>query len=416
MNKDGIDVIIIGAGIAGLTAAKFLKKAGKKILILEASNGVGGRVRTDYKGGFILDRGFQVLLTAYPEAKALLDYKKLDLKPFKPGALILDRNATHKIGDPSREPNLLLTTLFSPIGSFKDKFLLLHLKMKLSFKSIDEIFGQKETTTINYLKNFGFSEKFIEKFFRPFLSGIFLENELNTSSRMFEFVFKMFGKGEAAVPAFGMGMISAQLAEDLDQSEIKFNEKIFRIDTHQVQSVSGNIFEGKTIIIATDALNIPSPYKNEISTKGKSALTMYFSSAEKTENINRIALNANKDQFINNVAFMDHIAPNYAPEGMSLISVSIKDNLDTTQTELLDIVKQELSQWFPASKDWTFITSYQIPYALPNNQTVTNNINALKTKIGDHCFICGDHALNGSINAAMKSGRIVAEEILRSAI
>lgn len=414
MSEENIDVIIIGAGIAGLTAAKILKNAGKKILVLEASDGVGGRVRTDYKDGFILDRGFQVLLTAYPEAKELLDYKKLDLKVFKPGALILDSNSIHKIGDPLREPNLLLTTLFSPIGNLKDKLLLLYLKTKLSFTSIDKIFEKPEIATVNYLRNFGFSAKCIEKFFRPFFTGIFLESELNTSSRMFEFVFKMFGKGNAAVPAFGMGMISAQLAENLEKHELLLNERIVKVENNTVISASGNKFQAQTIIIATDALNIPVPgYKKRVN-QGKSALTLYFCSETKTKMIDRIALNAIPNALINNIAFMDHVSPNYAPEGKSLISVSIKNQLSVDPTLLLELVMKELLQWFPESNHWKFLASYSIPYALPNNQSVTNNTNVAEMTISDHCYLCGDHTLNGSINAAMKSGKAVAEEILRS--
>ena len=119
--EDKFDVIIVGAGIAGLTASKILKAAGKKILIIEASDAVGGRVRSDLKDGFILDRGFQVLLTAYPEAKEFLNYEKLNLKTFKPGALVLDKGHKYQVGDPSREPHLLFQTLFSPLGNFKDK-------------------------------------------------------------------------------------------------------------------------------------------------------------------------------------------------------------------------------------------------------------------------------------------------------
>src|SRR5689334_9769282 len=123
--EDNLDVIIIGAGLAGLTAAKLLKAAGKSVKILEASDRPGGRVRTEEVDGFLLDRGFQVLLTAYPETKRFLDYDALELQNFDPGALILNETGTTKIGDPLRQPGALISTLASSAGTLADKFRML---------------------------------------------------------------------------------------------------------------------------------------------------------------------------------------------------------------------------------------------------------------------------------------------------
>lgn len=412
--KTDYDVIIVGAGIAGLTAAKILKAANKKILLIESSDGVGGRVRTDHKDGFLLDRGFQVLLTSYPEAMEFLDYQKLNLKHFKPGALILDNQQTYKIGDPFREPLLLLQTLFSPIGNLKDKLLLLKLKISLASTSIKQIFERKERTTFQYLQEYGFSEKFIEKFFRPFFSGIFLENRLETSSRMFEFLFKMFGSGSAAVPANGMGMISNQLAEGLDKSEILLNEKVETFDQNTAITTNGKKYSANAIIIATTAVNIPSPYQKNSITTPKSNTTLYFSALNKTDFIDRITLNTNSSELINNIAFMDHIAPNYAPKGMSLISVSIKEIEMHIELNLEEKVKTELLRYYPNAKDWKHLATYRIPYALPTDKHVINDTTSDKIKIAEHYFICGDFTLNGSINAAMKSGKLAAQEVLKS--
>ncbi len=412
MERKSVDVIIIGAGIAGLTAAKVLKAQGRNILIIEASDGVGGRVRSDSKDGFILDRGFQVLLTAYPEAKEFLDYDKLMLRTFKPGALILDGGRRFPIGDPSREPSLLFQTLFSPVGNLADKLRLLKLKTKLAFTPIADIFSKEETSTLIHLQNLGFSEKFIQKFFIPFFSGIFLENELSTSSRMFEFVFKMFGEGSAAVPAGGMGKVSEQLAEGLSANDLILNERVTKIEQNYVYGASGNVFQSKVILIATDAINIP--INHQQSTASKSAITYYFSTAEKTKFIDRIVLNANTDRIINNIAFMDHISADYAPSGQSLIAVSTKHQVDADETSQEHSVKKELLQLYPDSATWKTIAKYHIPYALPSDKSVRNSIASYKLDNTENHFICGDHLLNGSINAAMKSGKEAAEEILSS--
>ncbi len=412
MQNDHLDVIIIGAGVSGLTAAKVLKAAGKKILIIEDADGVGGRVRSDYKDGFTLDRGFQVFLTAYPEAKEFLDYDKLNLKKFSPGALILDKSEKFTLGDPAREPALVFKTLFSPVGTLTDKIKLLLLKLRLSSTSIADIFIKEEKTTLRYLQDLGFSEKFIQKFFVPFFSGIFLEHKLDTSSRMFEFVFKMFGEGSATVPEKGMGKISEQLAEGLGSDELILNERVIKLENHHVHCSSGKTYQAKVILIATEAIHVPMSDRQPVTFK--SATTYYFTSAEKTPFINRIALNANPDELINNIAFMDHISPLYAPKGQSLIAVSTREKSLPENTSKEDIIRKELLKWYPESVSWKMLAKVEIPYALPSDKSVRNSIATYKIDAVDNYFMCGDHMLNGSINAAMKSGKEAALEILSS--
>lgn len=406
------DVIIIGAGIAGLTAAKILTAAGKNVLVIEAADAIGGRVRTDQVDGFLLDRGFQVLLTAYPESKLLLDYKRLDLKTFNPGATIINKNSIYNIGDPFREPFMLFKTVFSPVGSFIDKLKLLALKLRLSATSMDSIFAKEETTTAKYLQKLGFSKKFIAQFFRPFFAGIYLEDHLTTSSRMFEFLFKMFGQGYAAVPAKGMGMISQQLAETLTKNDLILNEEVTKIEGNKVYGKSGTVYSAKKIIIATNASQASKLAQKPVDTAHKSALTLYFSANAKTTKTKRIALNTVENTIINNIAFMDHISPLYAPKGKSLIAISLKASVAHDTINLEQMVLKEVSNWYPEAINWEHLKTYKIAYALPNDAQVVNEVSADAIKINSNCWACGDYILNGSINAAMKTGRIAAEAIL----
>jgi phytoene dehydrogenase-like protein len=414
LNSSNNDTLIIGAGLAGLTAAHVLKSSGRKVRIIEASDGPGGRVRTDIVNGFLLDRGFQVFLTAYPEARRFLDYKALDLQSFSPGSIILNRSGIDEIGDPLREASSLIRTLKSPVGSLSDKFRLLSLRLKLAGNSIDEIFSKKETTTLEYLRNAGFSEKIISDFFAPFMSGIYLEQNLDTSARMFEFVFKMFSEADTAIPAKGMGMISKQLASGLSTEELILNERVLSIDGNEVQTASGNIYKASSILIATTADNIPVPFQRRHVEK-KSVTCMYFSAVKAPYHKALIALNAKPDRLVNNIAVMSNVSSSYAPEGKSLISVSLAGNEQFTKNENLELkVKEELKFWFPECVDWEHIKTYYIPYALPNNNHVLNDILPSSLRINCSTYICGDHLLNGSINAAMKSGRLAAESILSS--
>ncbi|GGC13198.1 NAD(P)/FAD-dependent oxidoreductase [Dyadobacter sediminis] len=412
--EDNLDVIIIGAGLAGLTAAKLLKAAGKSVKILEASDRPGGRVRTEEVDGFLLDRGFQVLLTAYPETKRFLDYDALELQNFDPGALILNETGTTKIGDPLRQPGALISTLASSAGTLADKFRMLGLKLKLTGKSIDEIFASDEATTLAYLNDQGFSQRMISQFFKPFMSGIFLENQLSTSSRMFEFVFKMFSQGNAAVPAGGMGMIPIQLAKGLATNEIVFDQKAVFIDGNKVTTDSGQIYKTTSILIATDQLEVPGPFSRTPSSY-HSVTNMYFTAGHKPYAMPLIALNALPEKLVNNMAVMNQIAPQYSKNGDALISLSlIGDHSGTDDSKLQSEVLHEMQAWFPHATQWKHLKTFHIGYALPNDDKVTGDLSPQANRLNEECFICGDYLMNGSINAAMKSGRLAAEAIIIS--
>ncbi|WP_428331477.1 NAD(P)/FAD-dependent oxidoreductase [Mucilaginibacter sp.] len=408
------DVIIIGAGLAGLTAAKVLKEAGKSVMIIEASDAVGGRVRTDEVDGFLLDRGFQVLLTAYPETKRFLDYEALELCAFDPGALILNKKGITKIGDPLRQPGSLMSTLLSPAATIADKFRMLRLKLKLARKSIDAIFLDKEITTVAYLKNEGFSETIMNQFFKPFMTGIFLEDQLITSSRMFEFVFKMFSEGDAAIPAKGMGMIPLQLAQCLAPDEILFNERVSAIENNNVITSSGSIYQANFILIATDELNSPIPNK-KLPSAYHSVTNMYFTAEKEPFTQPLIALNTLAGKLVNNIAVMDRIASDYSNNADSLISLSLVDDYSkVNQAELQASVIAEMKYWYPEAVNWKHLKTYHINYALPDDDHVRNEPDYKAMRLNAECFVCGDYLMNGSINAAMKSGRLAAEAIINT--
>jgi len=412
--KKNAEVIIVGAGLAGLTAAKVLKTAGKSVLILESADHIGGRVWTDELGGFLLDRGFQVFLTAYPEAKRFLDYDALQLRAFDPGALILSRDGITAMGDPIRKPSSLFSTLLSPAATLSDKIRMLYLKLKLSRKRIEDIFSSQEITTINYLKKLGFSGTIMNRFFRPFMTGIFLEDQLSTSSRMFEFVFKMFSEGDAAVPAKGMGMIPKQLAQCLSQDEILYNQQVVEIDGGTLKTADRLTFKADIVLIATDALHLPAPY-NKGATGYRSVSNMYFTAKTKPFEMPLIALNTSPGKLVNNIAVMDAISPDYSTSGESLISLSLIGNhSNANATELQSNVIAEIKFWYPDAVNWSHLKTYHISYALPNDDEVINEPGYKAMKFNDQCFICGDHLTNGSINAAMKSGRLAAEAIIRN--
>src|ERR1700691_3921362 len=172
------EVVVIGAGLAGLSSALSLEGAGVRVTLLEASDAPGGRVRTDLVEGFRLDRGFQVMLTAYPEAKRLLDYDALELKKFERGALRWHGGKCRRFADPFRTPMGGARLLFDSVVPLADKRHVAKLRARVQRGTCEEIFARTEKTTRDYLQAFPFSSHMIERFFEPFFAGVFLEREL----------------------------------------------------------------------------------------------------------------------------------------------------------------------------------------------------------------------------------------------
>ena len=405
------DVIIIGAGLAGLSAAVHLHRQGRKVLLLEATDRAGGRIKTDSHEGFLLDRGFQVLLTAYPETKALLNYSDLNLKKMLPGATVLYDGGQFEIADPFRRPSAAFATLFAPVGTLKDKINTLWLKNKLQKLTIEEIFEQLEQTTRKQLVEYGFSPKMIERFYAPFLSGIFLENELQTSRRMFDFVMKMFSDGDVAVPALGMEEIPKQLVGMLPKDSIQYNTKVTDIDGNKVTTVDGTVIEANQILLATTANELSKKFFPNQKMASHQVTNIYFESNEAPTEKAVVVLNASTHKkWVNNLTVMSNVSKAYAPKGKVLISVSYNGIPNIDDVALAENMKQELKQWYGEKvNNWKMLKSYRIEYALPVQKSVRNQIPVSEIKISDTLFICGDNLLNGSINAALKTGRLAAE-------
>ena len=405
------DVIIIGAGLAGLSAAVYLHRQGRKVLLLEASERAGGRIKTDSHEGFLLDRGFQVLLTAYPETKALLNYTDLNLKKMLPGATVLYDDGRFEIADPLRRPSAAFATLFAPVGTLKDKLNTLWLKNKLQKLTIEEIFNQPEQSTRKQLTEYGFSSKMIQRFYAPFLSGIFLENELSTSRRMFDFVMKMFSDGDVAVPALGMEEIPKQLVSMLPGGSIQFHTKVTAIEGNTVTTAEGTVLEANQILLATTANHLSQKFFPNQKMTSHQVTNIYFEAMEAPTKKAVVILNAStKKKWVNNLTVLSNVSESYAPKGKILISVSCNGMPNVDDATLAENMKDELKQWYGEKVcTWKLLKGYRIEYALPTQESVRNEIDASEIKISDTLFICGDNLLNGSINAALKTGRLAAE-------
>ncbi len=403
--------VIIGGGISGLTCAKYLNEKGYSFMLLEGSDALGGRVRTDKVDGFLLDRGFQILLTNYPEAKKILNYNNLDLKYFGSGALIKAEKGFMKMENPFRNKMAYLTMAFSPVGSLSDKLKIRKFANELSEIPDDEFFKMEATDTLTFLRNYGWSEKMINNFFKPFYGGVFLENDLVTSSNFFQFTFKQFFKGDASIPADGMQAIPEQIAEMLPRNSIRKNARMKGFEGNQIFLDGGEVITADRIVVATDP-KTSDKLLGETSERAYNITTCTYFSAESSplKGQKFIALNPNRRGAVHNICVPSDISSHYGNAGKSLISVSTQGLEKLDERNLTNRIKRELFDWFGASVNvWKHLKTYHIPESLVQYRADSER---QSSKLGDNLYRCGDYLAYPSLNAAMQTGREVAQMIM----
>lgn len=381
------DVIVVGAGAAGLACARRLLAAGRAPLVLERSDTVGGRVRTDVVDGFLLDHGFQVLPLAYPEARAALDYDRLALGLFERGAIVRAGGRFRRLADPRHSPVRGLRTLAGGVVGVRDGAAVLRLLRG----------SGDETTAAEALRRAGVSRSTVERFFSPLLRGIFLEERLATSSRFLDFVLRSFSGGAAALPSAGMGAITAQLAEGL---EIRTAAEVATVGPHAVSLETGERLRAGAVVVATTGM-VDEP------AHGWNGVTcVYYAAPAAPVPGPWLVLNGEGGP-VTSLCVPSEVAPSYAPVGRALVSVTVlgADGPD------LDAVGHQLRGWFGgAVAEWRLLGSYRIPRALPAYPV--GGFAEQPARLTAGLYACGDHREHPSLNGALASGRKTAEAVL----
>ncbi|MEV6824085.1 NAD(P)/FAD-dependent oxidoreductase [Amycolatopsis sp. NPDC051102] len=397
------EVVIAGAGLAGLAAAVTLHRAGVPCAVLEAADDVGGRVRTDVVDGFRLDRGFQILNPAYPAIRRLMDVDALRLGRFWRAVRVADDDRVSLLGNPIDTPKALRDIAARRYLSAKDLAALGALSARVAAGPAKAIVDRDDRTTLDELRRAGVSARAVETVFRPFLSGVFLEGELTTSARFFQLVWRSFLRSAPSLPALGMGELPRQIARTLPTSAVHLDTPVEEVRPGRVRTAGGETWTARAVVVATDG-STAARLTGVEAPRWNSGTTWYFTPPRSPLREPVIVVDARGGP-VTNTSVVSEVCRSYAPPGAALVSASAL----TTLPE--DEVRRALGRLYRTDTSrWPLIGRYEIPHGLPS-MPPPHEIRR-PVRLGDGVYVCGDHRDTSSLQGALASGARAARAVL----
>jgi phytoene dehydrogenase-like protein len=407
-----VDVVIVGGGLAGLAAARRLDRAGVEWLLLEHADRLGGRVATDVVDGWHLDRGFQVINTAYPRLPALVDIDALDMRYFTSGVLVRRAGELHRLENPVHEPLGVVKTLTSGVGSVADRLKFAAFAARCATYPAKVLLAEPETTAQAALRKAGLSHRMIEEVLRPFLSGVFGDRSLDTSSHVLAMVLRSFARGRIGVPANGMGALPAALAGPLPYPRLLVNAEVLSVGPGMVVTANGEI-RCRNIIVATGAPAAAELIDGLAKPDMRGLTTYYFGADHAPIAEPALLLDGDRREIIANTVVVSNAAPEYAPAGKSLIAASTV-GVAAPSGASEAVMRVELARIYGVPTDeWELLSVVPIPDALPA-ANVPQSFLRKPVDLGKGLYIAGDHRDSPSLQGALASGWRTAGAVLKS--
>jgi phytoene dehydrogenase-like protein len=396
----------VGAGAAGLACARDLAAAGRSVRVLEASDDVGGRMRTDRVDGFLVDRGFHVFNTSYPQVKQRLRLRDLRLRPFTPGVLTHTDKGRLRLTDPSRDPRSVAGLLRGRLAGPRDLLALGALSARDMFGPRSRIERAEDRTTRTALAAAGFSEEFVERFFRPFLSGIFLEDRLETSSRFFHLVWRSMLRGTLCLPAEGIGAVPEALVKALPADSVLLDTAVALLTDEGVQTNHGDVLPARAVVVATGK-GPASALLPGLDVPAGRVVTTYYHVAPRSPLAEPTLLTDARMRFLN-TCVVSEVAPTYAPPGHALVATSVLGEDTPEARRTITAALEEVYETDTAG--WDLLTARTVRDALPAMpppQPLSRT-----SRVAPGRYVCGDHRATGSLEGALASGARAAREVL----
>jgi phytoene dehydrogenase-like protein len=400
------DVLVVGAGVAGLACAADLAARGRSVLVVEAADRVGGRMRTDLVDGFLVDHGFQVFNTSYPQVRRRLRLADLQLCPFTPGALIRTADGTlRRFADPTRRPGQAADLLPGRLMSVRDLLAVGALSAGDAALPAGALRTAPERTTVTALAQAGVSPELVETFFRPFLSGVFLEDELETSSRFFHLVWRSMLRGTMCLPRRGIAAVPAQLASRLPEESVRLETPVSGLTDDGVLLDDGDELAADAVVVATGA-EVAAHLLPGLETPPTRTVTTHYHVAPASPLREPTILVDSRRRFLNSCV-LSEVSRGYAPDGRALVATSV---LGGGRPGREAEVRADLAEAYGTDTSaWEHLTDRTVPGALP--AMVPPWPLTRPSRVGPRRYVCGDHRATGSVQGALASGARAAREV-----
>jgi glycine/D-amino acid oxidase-like deaminating enzyme len=399
------DVVVVGAGLAGLTAAATLSLAGLDVAVVEASDDVGGRVRTDRVDGLLLDRGFQLLNPAYPALRRLLDLPALELQPFAAGVVVARGTRHFVLADPRRAPRHLAASAIAP-GSLREKLAFARWALKIGYGDADRLKRGTDEPLATTLQRRGLTGELAHGVVGPFLAGVLAEDGGESSRRFAELIVRSFVRGTPALPAAGVQALPRQLHGRLPQDAVHLGVRAVRVGGGSVVTDAGVVL-ARAVVVATDPRSAVA--LTGLPTVPMRSLTTYYHLAGQSPTESRMLhLDADRRGPVVNTAVVSNVVPRYAGGRGALVASTVLGSRDDARSE--QAVRAQLSLLYGTDPTaWEHVATYAIHDALPAMLPPLDI--SRPVSLGDGLFVAGDHRDTASLQGALVSGRRAARAI-----
>lgn len=382
--------------------------------VLESSGSVGGRLKTDRLDGFLLDRGFQVVFTGYRTFSREVDVPALRPGTFAPGAVVLQggKMLEFRTDDP-------IGIALSKLMGLGDKLRLRSYDDDLRGLDFDDVFEGEDVSAETELMRAGFSEAAINRFFRPFYGGVFLDRSLSFSGQMMRFCWKALSAGETVLPAQGMAAIPSQVSAGLPESSVVTGARVTEIlrdggKATGVKTEDSTVFAASGVVVATDGaaaqalIGQPAP-------QTRASTCVYFAADQRPVQDAILLVNADFEGQVNHLAVTSNVCPTLTPAGKHLVAATILGNPNEADGPLARSVLYELGHWFPgsATKTWSPLAVYRIADAQPE-QGPGFAMSRTATDLGGGVYAATTGVFHASLEGAVRAGMRAAQAILRA--